>query len=91
MRMERRYSLDDIDDDEEWIAAKLQEARAECARCRGREMGDCSDQCCYFRPTASAAELEELQRRRATWTPRCRRSRGWLGPRARDPDTSDPP
>ena len=46
-------------------AAKLEAlkiAREECARCRGRECGDCSDECGYFRRTASKAEIEEAAR-----------------------------
>jgi len=40
----------------------LKIAREECARCRGRECGDCSDECGYFRRTASKAEIEEAAR-----------------------------
>ena len=52
-------------------AAKLEAlkiAREECARCRGRECGDCSDECGYFRRTASKAEIEEAARIDADWT-----------------------
>jgi hypothetical protein len=42
-------------------------ARAECARCRGRECGDCSDECRYWQLTASASEREILDRA-SEWT-----------------------
>ena len=47
----------------------LKIAREECARCRGRECGDCSDECGYFRRTASKAEIEEAARIDANFRP----------------------
>lgn len=50
----------------------------ECELCRGREHGDCSDECRYFAATATAGEMEAARRAHADWVPR--RSREWLGP-----------
>lgn len=64
---------------EQELAAFREEAREECARCQGREHGDCSFQCRYFLETASEAELEEFKRQGATFVPG--KSRLWGGPR----------
>lgn len=58
---------------------EIARAFRECERCGGRtaKPPDCSDECRYWRLTASQAEREELQRRGATKNPRARE---WTGP-----------
>lgn len=49
---------------DDWLESQCEELRweafAECQRCRGREHGDCSDQCRYWGATAiTEAEVND--------------------------------
>jgi len=67
---------------EAWLNSQIveirREARAECARCRGREFGDCSDGCCFWLATASESEREIA--RRAETGQKSRTWQLWGGP-----------
>ncbi len=51
---------------DQWLkrheAAFRRHAKKECDCCQGRQFGDCSEGCRYFRITASPSELEEAKR-----------------------------
>lgn len=54
------------------------QAEEECARCQGREHGDCDPACRYWRAMATRPELEE--RKRPAKVPRKLKAQEWSGP-----------
>ena len=67
------------------IRREAREAHAECARCRGREYGDCSDGCQFWWATATEAERERAGR--AGTGHKSRTKHRWEGPCAPEKST----
>ena len=69
--------MPDMNDD--WVIEdKRREAREECARCQGRQHGDCYPECRYWGVTATRAEREAA--RRQSGAKAVRSVRPWTGP-----------
>lgn len=66
---------------------RMDDHKAECQRCRGREHGDCDPACRHWRWTATQAEWNAAGRRGDDYRPRTQIA--WRGPRFSEEDGVD--